>query len=145
MAAKRPPDGYLTVPEAAKLCGVTRQTMYNWVLTQGRVPYVSRTAGAMTFYCIKREDAEELERTHGKKRKMIYSRYHFYEIVFISLGELTVLYQTESLKDLSRTYTHMIEKDHKLIRVRADGKLLTIHESDALGNAFHPRCKRSAI
>ena len=40
-------------------------------------------------------------------------------------------------------YIKMLEHDNKLIRVRADGEILTIHESDKLGNRYHPRIRKT--
>lgn len=132
------PDGYKTIPDAAKEIGISRSTLYNWILVQRRAHYIMRTSGRMKFYLIKDEDVERLKRSDQTK---VGKRYSFYEIVVISLGELTVLFQTRNLRQLSQKYIHMMEHEHKLIRIRADGKLLTIHESDELGNSYHPRTK----
>ena len=69
---------------------------------------------------------------------------HLYEIVLISCGDITVLYKTCSHRELSRKYTQLIEHGHKFIRIRKDGQMLTIHESDKLANKYHPRTTRGA-
>jgi hypothetical protein len=69
---------------------------------------------------------------------------HLYEIVTISCGQVSVLFRTCSLKELSRMYIGCMERENKLIRIRMDGELLTIRESDKLGNAYHPRTKKGA-
>jgi len=103
----------------------------------------TQPAGARSFHWLKKEDVEAFKADRdlaaGRKAK---SRYKVYEIVCISLGKLDVLFKTESLRELSKMYIRMMERENKLVRVRADGKLLTIHESDSLGNAYHPRTKR---
>jgi hypothetical protein len=70
---------------------------------------------------------------------------HLYEIVLISCGDITVLYKTCSHQELSRKYTQLIEHGHKFIRIRADGKMLTIHDSDKLANKYHQRTKGKAV
>ena len=144
MGAKKPPEGYISVPEAAKMVGVVPMTFYNWMFTRAVVPFKTRQAGSRCFYYIKKSDVEKyLEAQKIKDRRL--RKKHFYEIVAISMGQVTVLYQTENLMELSHMYIHMMEKQHKLIRVRMDGNLLTIHESDKLGNSYHPRTKARAI
>jgi len=138
MAAPKTPEGYLSISEAAKLVGVSRVTMYDWVITRRLLPHEDFGR----YHYIKKQDVDELharlDDRPGRKRITVY------EIVVISCGELTVLYTTGSLRALSLMYTHMMERQHRLVRVRADGKLLTIHESDKVGYAFHPRTRKGA-
>ena len=144
MSHKKPPEGYITIPDAARMAGVAPATMYTWTLYKGEIPYRAYEAGTRRFYLIKKSDMERfIEKKNasvGKRR-----RAKEYEIVVISLGQLSVLFKTNSLMELSHMYIRLLEREHKYIRVRADGELLTIHESDKLGNTFHPRTKRRAI
>lgn len=72
------------------------------------------------------------------------SELHLYEIVLISCGDVSVLYRTCSHQELSRKYIQLIEHGHKFIRIRKDGQMLTIHESDKFANAYHPWTKKGA-
>lgn len=138
MPAKTPPEGYVSIATAAKMAGVCAMTMRGWVVDRGDIPYMSVTSGMRTFYFLRKTDVLKLVDSIRPKTR------HHYEIVLINLGELTVLYDTYSLRELSVQYTHMMERGHKLVRVRVDGELLTIHESDKLGNAYHPRTRKGA-
>jgi excisionase family DNA binding protein len=62
-------SGYMTTTELAKLCGVSRFTIINWV-KQGRIKVI-RTAGR---HCrIPVSEALSLLRTFGKKKKSSYT------------------------------------------------------------------------
>lgn len=140
------PEGYITCPEAAERSGLSRNTIY-FHCKNGTLPSIAIGHGPFEQYkirLIREEDFQEfmarrqrldVDKTIDKRRK------HKYEIVIISLGEVATLYKTDSLQDLSHMYIKMMEHEHKLIRVRKDGKILTIHESDALGNTYHPRTR----
>ena len=137
------PEGYMSIPDAAKFVGIHKNTMYQHVMEYHNIAVFTQPAGARSFHWLKKEDVEAFKADRdlaaGKKVK---KRYKEYEIVCISLGQLDVLFKTESLRELSKMYIRMMERENKLVRVRADGKLLTIHESDSLGNSYHPRTKR---
>ena len=144
MAHKKPPEGYIDIPTAAKMAGVCIMTMRRMVIDEGRIPYVSRPAGSRTYYYLKKQAVEKFLETYRKPlRGRPKTRASLYEIVIISCGKLEVLYSTDSPVELSHMYIKMLEHDNKLIRVRADGKLLTIHESDKLGNRYHPRIRKA--
>lgn len=142
MGHKQPPAGYITAPAAARIIGISNQTMYDWIKKRRVFPYIKQEAGARAWYYVKESDVADYvkaqEPVARRKAKV-------YEIVTISLGQLSVLFTTSSLLELSHMYIRMLERENKLIRIRADGELLTIHESDKLGNTFHPRTKRRAI
>lgn len=146
MPSKKAPDGYMSIPDAAKLVGIHKNSMYQYVADYHRIPVRTEPAGSRSYHWLKKEDVEqfkaEREIALGKKAK---KKYHEYEIVTISLGQLDVLFKTDSLRELSKMYIRMMERENKLIRVRADGQLLRIHESDRLGNAYHPRTKRRSL
>jgi hypothetical protein len=146
MPTRPAPDGYITIPDAAKQVGVSTQGMYNIVLHQGKILYLSESAGSRTRYLLKKSDVDEYVKTYrtplrGRPKK----KADLYEIICICCGKLDVLYSTKSPVDLSRQYTRMIERDNKLVRIRVDGQLLTIHESDKLGNAYHPRMRKGLL
>ena len=143
MGNRKPPEGYITVPDAAKMCGVCSQTMYDWVLVRNFMPYRRVVGGARSFYYLKKTDVEKYL-SDSQKEVPARKKARLYEIVIISLGKLEVLFTTDNLAALSRMYTRMIENQHKLVRIRADGQLLTIDESDKLGLTYHPRTKRRA-
>lgn len=140
------PDGYISCTDAAKRCGVNKNTIY-FHCKNGTLPSTLVGFGPFDRYrkrIIKEEDFQEfmarrqrldVDTMIDKRRK------HTYEIVIISMGEVAVLYKTDSLQELSQMYIKMMEHEHKLIRIRKDGKILTIHESDALGNTYHPRTR----
>lgn len=142
MAAKKLPDGYIDIPTAARMLHIAPQTMYQWVLFKGRVPYKSRISGTRTYYMLKLSDVkkllEEVEPTRLRKAKL-------YEIIIITCGKLEVLFKTDNLHELSNKYTHLMEHGHKLVRLRVDGRVLTIHESDKVGYTYHPRMKKGAV
>lgn len=69
---------------------------------------------------------------------------HLYEICVISCGDVTVLYRTCVHREAAVKYIQLIEHGHKFIRIRKDGQMLTIHESDKFANQYHPRTKRGA-
>lgn len=142
MSAKKPPEGYITIPDAAKMLHIAPQTMYDWVLLQGKVPYRSHISGTRTYYFLKKSDVEhlveEVEPVKLRKAKL-------YEIIMITCGKLDVLFQTENLHELSNKYVHMAEHGDKLVRVRVDGRVLTIHESDKVGYTYHPRTKKGHV
>lgn len=140
MGHRKPPEGFITVPDAARMCGVCSQTMYEWVLGRHYIPYRKVVGGARCFYYLKKSDVEKYL-SDMQKEVPARKRARLYEIVIISLGKLYVLYATDNLAALSRMYTRMMENQHKLVRIRADGQLLTIHESDKLGFTYHPRTK----
>ena len=140
------PDGYISCTDAAKRSGLARNTIYLHCKNATLPCTVVRQGpnGGYRVRLIKEEDFQEfmarrqrldVDTMIDKRRK------HKYEIVIISMGEVTTLYKTDSLQELSHMYIKMMERDHKLIRVRKDGKILTIHESDALGNTYHPRTR----
>ena len=136
MPGKKPPEGYMTVPEAAKVLHVASQTMYQWVVI-GKIPCKTHLSGTRTFYFLKKEDVDLLAEKYEPVKKA-----RLYEIIMITCGKLDVLFATESLHELSNKYVHMAEKGHKLVRLRVDGRVLTIHESDKVRYAYHPRTKR---
>ena len=143
MPAPKTPDGYVNIPDAAKMLGVSDMTMYKRVVDEGRIPYESIPRGVRTYYYMKKQDVEQFIKTYraplrGRPKK----KASLYEIVCISCGKMEILFSTSSLMELSHKYIYMLEQKHQLIRVRADGQLLTIHESDRLGNTYHPRVKR---
>lgn len=139
MPAKKPPEGYISTTHAAKIAGVQVQTIRNWIDQPMGLPCLRVKSGSMTFSYIKPED---LEAFLGRTPKRGRPKDRLYEIVLINCGELTVLFKTKSLMELSHKYTYMVEHGHKLIRIREDGRLLRIWESDKLGNTYHPRTKR---
>lgn len=141
MPAKKPPEGYITIPEAAKLLHVSPQTMYEWVLSRGRIPYKSRIAGTREYYWLKKTDVQELSE---KVEPVRLRKAKLYEIIMITCGKLDVLFTTDNLRELSNKYVHMAEHGHKLVRLRVDGRVLTIHESDKVGYTYHPRTKKGA-
>lgn len=142
MAKVNAPEGYMSIPDAAKLVGIHKNSMYQHVFDYHHIPVLTQTAGARSFHWLKREDVEAFKNDRDVAAgKRVKNRYKVYEIVCISLGQLDVLFKTESLRELSKMYIRMMERENKLVRVRADGHLLTIHESDRLGNAYHPRTK----
>ena len=144
MACKKPPEGYINIPTAAKMAGICIQAMRHLIIDEGRIPYESKPAGSRSYYYLKKQDVDKFletfrKRLRGRPRK----NYNTYEIVCICCGKLDVLYSTNSPVELSRMYIKMLEHDNKLIRIRADGQLLTIHESDRIGYAYHPRLRRA--
>lgn len=143
MPAPKAPNGYITIAEAARRAGMATSTMYKRVVTNGEVPCLARMAGARTFYYVTKNAVSRFM----KKEQVLTARKDakLYEIVSITLGNLDVLYSTESLKELSRKYTHLIEHDNKFIRLRVDGEVLTIHESDRIGYAYHSRFKSKGV
>lgn len=144
MACKEPPVGYVNIPTAAKMAGVAPQTMYRIVAIEGRIPSETAPGGSRTYYYMKKQAVEKFLETYRKPlRGRPKTRANLYEIVIISCGKLEVLYSTDSPVELSHMYIKMLEHDNKLIRVRADGELLTIHESDKLGNRYHPRIRKT--
>lgn len=143
MSARKPPEGHINIPEAAKMAGVSAMTMYKKVILQGAIKHKAIQAGSRTFYLMKKTDVEEYLKKYrmnpvGRPKKQI----DLYEIVCICCGKLEVLFSTHSPVELSHKYTRMVEQDNKLVRIRADGQLLTIRESDKLGNAYHPRMRK---
>lgn len=139
MPAKKLPDGYIDIPTAARMLHIAPQTLYTWVLNKGRLPYKSRFAGTRTYYMLRTNDVEALvkEREPEQLRKA-----RLYEIIMITCGKLDVLFKTENLHELSNKYTYLMENGHKLVRLRVDGKILTIHDSDKVGYTYHPRMKK---
>lgn len=143
MPKETAPEGYMSIPDAAKIVGIHKNSMYQHVIVFHHLPVLTVPAGARSFHWLKKEDVEAFKADRDTAAgKLVKNRYKLYEIVLINCGELTVLYTTTALLDLSRTYSRMMEKGHKLVRIRADGKLLTIHESDKLGNTYNPRTIR---
>ena len=145
MPAPKTPDGYVNIPDAAKMLGVSDMTMYKRVVDEGRIPYESFPRGVRTFYYMRKTDVEQFAKTYMAPRRGRPKKAKQYEIVCISLGKLEVLYSTSSLVDLSQMYVKLVGQGHNLIRIRADGELLTIHESDRLGNMYHPGIKKGAL
>lgn len=143
MPAKKPPEGYVTIPQAAAICGCSKITMNRIVTEYKKIPYKSEPAGARTFRYLKRADVEWY-RDHTTFRKRGRPFAQSYEIIIINSGKVTVLFRTSSPRELSMKYSWMMEHGHRLIRIRADGTILTIHESDKLGYAFNPRSKKGA-
>jgi excisionase family DNA binding protein len=137
---RKMPDGYISVPEAAKLLHVSKGTMYEWMIGRRYIPYISIPSGARTFYYMRRADVEKFAEG-SQVTNRLRQKNKEYEIIMITMGKIDVLFKTDSLYELSRMYTRMMERMHKLVRVRADGKILTIHESDKIGYAYHPRTK----
>lgn len=145
MAHKEPPEGYVNIPTAAKMAGVAVQTMYRIVAIEGRIPSETAPGGTRTYYYLKKQDVEKYlaayrPRHRGRPKKQQHSEY---EIIMISCGKIDVLYKTNSVRDLSATYSRMIEYGHKLVRLRADGRILTIHESDKIGYSCSPRFRKT--
>ena len=145
MAYKEPPEGHIDIPTAAKMAGVCIMTMRRMVIDEGRIPYESRPAGSRTYYYLKKQDVEKYlaayrPRHRGRPKKQQHSEY---EIIMISCGKIDVLYKTNSVRDLSATYSRMIEYGHKLVRLRVDGRILTIHESDKIGYSCSPRFRKT--
>lgn len=68
---------------------------------------------------------------------------HLYEIVLICCGDVTVLFKTCNHQELSKRYVYLQEHGHRFIRVRFDGEMLTIHESDKIASKYHPRRRAS--
>ena len=144
MAHKEPPEGYVNIGTAAKMAGVCKMTMYRMVALERKIPCVEAQAGSRTYYYMKKQDVEKFVKTFRKPlRGRPKTQANLYEIVIISCGKLEVLYSTDSPVELSHMYIKMLEHDNKLVLVRADGELLTIHESDKLGNRYHPRIRKT--
>ena len=142
MPGKKPPKGFMTIPDAAKMLHISSQTMYDWVLARGRIPYDCHISGQRTYYFLKESDVREL---HDKVEPARLRKAKLYEIILITCGKLEVLFKTDNLHELSNKYTHLMEHGHKLVRLRVDGKILTIHESDKVGYTYHPRMKKGAL
>lgn len=139
MPAKKPPEGYISPKQAGKILGCSGQNVYH-LANEGRIKARKEVSGKLTFYYLEEKDVERYAKKYrsplrGRPKR----RYDLYEIVIICCGKLDVLFSTSSPIELSHMYIKMLEHDNKLIRVRADGELLTIRESDKLGNAYHPR------
>lgn len=131
------PDGFFTVTQAARAMGLSSNCM-NFHIAHGHIEVVEFNKGHGNYYRLISEEALEAFR---KSREPDLEHEHLYEIICISCGEVSVLFKTKNLFDLSKMYVRMIENDHKLVRIRMDGVNLPIFESDKLGYTFHPRTK----
>ena len=146
MAAKKAPEGYISVPEAAKKVGVSYAWLWNQIRMFQIIPAKSEPNKERTRWYVKESDVMAYFKKYrapliGKPKKAN----TVYQIVLISLGKMDILYETNDPRELSQMYTRMIKKQHKYIRVRLNGQVLTIHESDKIGYAYHPRMKKGAV
>lgn len=144
-------DDYMTVREAAEYLHVTRYDVY-YHIKHGHLPAKAiggQPDGMYAAYVISKDDIKAFREYQNRakkkpKPKKTPAAVHLYEIVLISCGQVTTLFKTCSHRELSRRYTELMEHGHKFIRVRADGEMLTIHESDKLAAVYNPRIKRGA-
>lgn len=146
MAPKKAPEGYISVPEAAKKVGVSYAWLWHQIRMFEIIPAKTEVHKERTRWFVKESDVMSYFKKYrtpllGKPKKVN----TVYQIVLISLGKMEILYETNDPRELSRMYTKMIEKQHKYIRVRMNGQVLTIHESDKVGYRYHPRMRGAAI
>lgn len=131
------PEGYYTVAEAAEIVGLKTSGLCYYI-NEGILQVDIVYYGQKPIRLISREALDAFRR----RREPAQDQDHLYEIICISCGVTDVLFSTRSLRELSNMYTRMVENDHKLVRIRQDGKPLLIFESDKLGYAYHPRIKK---
>lgn len=134
------PNGYYTVTQAARIVGLSNNCM-NFHIKQGHIEIIDVNKGRTNYYRLISQAALD---TFMKKREPDVTEEHLYEIICINMGQVSVIFKTTDLMKLCQTYTRMIERDNKLVRIRIDGVPLTICESDRLGYTFHPRMKTKA-
>jgi len=126
---------YLTVAQAAKIAHYTTRNIY-YHCTVGNIPSTTK----LGVTAIKKDDLTEWIASRQKPTK-VKTGHHLYEIILISCGEVSVLFKTTNHRALSARYIELLEHGHRYIRVRKDGEVLTIHDSDKLANVYHPRVK----
>ena len=133
---------YYTIKQAAKIAGVSEFCIV-YHMNNGRIQAVYAETGKRMV------DPESLAIfMETRNREILAEREkedHLYEIVCINLGVVDVLFTTHSLKELSFTYSRMVEYSQKLVRIRLDGVMLRICESDRLGLIYHPRSKKGGL
>ena len=136
---------YIGVYEAAERFHYSAQNIYYHIKRGNIKPIMEYQHGHGMVQLVKASDVEALAKPKKKDKKKRTTKLHLYEIVLISCGEVTVLYKTCSHPEVARKYINMIEHGHKYVRIRMDGEMLTIHDSDRLANKYHPRTKKGAI
>lgn len=146
MAPKKAPEGYISVPEAAKKVGVSYAWLWHQIRMFEIIPAKTEVHKERTRWFVKESDVMNYFKKYrapllGKPKKVN----TVYQIVLISLGKMEILYETNDPRELSMMYTRMIEKQHKYIRIRLNGQVLTIHESDKVGYRYHSRMRGAAI
>ena len=133
----------MTIYEAADHFHIAPQTIYYHV-KHGHLDVHDNDSGYGQL--IDADEYQEMIDAKAKKKdKKRKQELHLYEIIIISCGQVSVLFKTCSHKDAAVKYLQLMEHGHKFCRIRKDGEVLTIHESDKLANRYHPRTKKGAM
>lgn len=137
---------YMSIYDAADRFHITPQTIYYHV-NRGHFKVIDKENGYGQLV-----DADEIQemidaksKKKDKKEKKHRQELHLYEIITITCGQVSVLFKTCSHKEVAVMYLQLMEHGHRLCRIRMDGEVLTINDSDKLANKYHPRTKKGEI
>ena len=125
------PEGFYTVTQTARILKMNNNTVSRYI-ADGVIEVVEFNIGRRDYYRLITQEALDAFRNRRDLEKD-----HLYEIVCIVCGEISVLFATHDLFVLRLKYHHMIEHEHKYIRIRLGGEILPIFESDRIGNSSY--------